>query len=77
MALGKKLISSYSLVFYVLLLVHCMFPIVAVSKKDGGVRLGVDYRASNKITQPDPYLMPRIDDIIDHLLRLNFFLMWT
>ena len=39
--------------------------LVLVRKKDGGLRVCVDYRAINKITVPDQYPMPRIDELID------------
>ena len=38
-------------------------PIVCVPKKDGRVRLCVDFRALNKVTIPDNYVLPRIDNI--------------
>ena len=47
-------------------------PVVTVKKKDGGVRLCVDYRAVNLITLPDPYLMPLIEEILDNLASANF-----
>ena len=37
--------------------------VVTVKKKDGGVRICVDFRAVNAITQPDPYQMPLIEEI--------------
>ena len=42
-------------------------PVVPVRKPDGSLRLCVDYRALNKITTPDPYPIPRIDELIDEL----------
>ena len=42
-------------------------PIVIVRKKDGTIRLCVDYRRLNSVTRVDAYLMPRIDDLIDRL----------
>ena len=42
-------------------------PVVTVRKPDGSLRLCVDYRALNKITTPDPYPIPRIDELIDEL----------
>ena len=42
-------------------------PIVLVQKKDGSVRLCVDYRKLNNITRKkDSYLLPRIDDSWTH-----------
>ena len=46
--------------------------VVMVKKKDGGVRICVDYRALNTCTQPDPYLMPLIEDILDTLASAVF-----
>lgn len=40
---------------------------VIVRKKDGGIRVCVDYRRLNSVTAVDPYPMPRIDDLIDRL----------
>ena len=34
-------------------------------KKDGGLRVRVDYRSINKRTIPDHYPIPRINDLID------------
>ena len=42
-------------------------PIIPVRKKDGSVRLCIDFRRLNKETVPDPYLMPRVEEIIDCL----------
>ena len=46
--------------------------IVTVKKKDGGVRICIDYRAVNSNTQPDPYQMPLIDDILEALACAKF-----
>ena len=46
--------------------------IVTIKKKDGGVRICIDYRAVNAITQPDPYQMPLIDDILEALACAKF-----
>ena len=46
--------------------------VVLVKKKGGGVRICVDYRALNACTQPDPYLMPLIEDILDTLASAVF-----
>ena len=42
-------------------------PVLPVKKKDGSIRLCVDYRRLNTVTLPDPYQMPRIEDLIDKL----------
>ena len=39
--------------------------IVLVKKKDGSLRLCVDYRSINKDTIPDWYPLPRLDELID------------
>ena len=40
-------------------------PLVLVCKKNGGLRVCVDYRNVNKDTVPDRYPMPRIDKLVD------------
>lgn len=47
-------------------------PVVLVSNADGGVRLCVDYRRLNGITKPDPFPLPRIDELIDGLAGARF-----
>ena len=39
--------------------------LVLVRKKDGSLRVCVDYRALNRVTVPDRYPMPRINELID------------
>ena len=47
-------------------------PIVLVPKKDGSLRLRVDYRRLNGVTQSDAYPMPRVDELIDRLGGAKF-----
>ena len=46
-------------------------PIVMVRKKDGSIRVCIDYRAINERTVKDPFPLPRIDDFIDKLREAN------
>lgn len=48
-------------------------PIIFVKKKDGSLRMCIDYRALNKITVKNKYPMPRIDDVLDKLQGANVF----
>jgi hypothetical protein len=43
-----------------------------VQKKDGTWRLCIDYPALNKITVRNQYLIPRIDDLFDQLMRAKY-----
>ncbi|KAJ4961395.1 hypothetical protein NE237_021305 [Protea cynaroides] len=40
-------------------------PVLFVKKKDGSVRLYIDYREMNKLTIKNRYPLPRIDDLFD------------
>ena len=42
-------------------------PVLFVKKKEGDLRLCVDYRALNKQTVKNVYPLPRIDELLDHL----------
>ena len=42
-------------------------PIVPVPKKDGGLRLYIDYRRLNGVTQADPYYMISFDEILERV----------
>jgi len=42
-------------------------PVLFVKKKDGSMRLCVDYRELNKVTIKNWYPLPRIDDLFDQL----------
>ncbi len=43
-----------------------------VRKKDGGIRIVIDYRKLNRITIRDPFTMPSIEDIIAQLGSAEF-----
>ena len=47
-------------------------PIVLVRKKDGFIRLCVDYMKLNAQSKVDAYPMPRIEDILDRVVKANF-----
>lgn len=47
-------------------------PIVVVKKADGGWRLCTDFHKLNSVTEPDPFLLPRIDDLLDKVGKARF-----
>lgn len=47
-------------------------PSVLVPKKDGSLRLCVDYRKLNRMSRPDSFPVPRIDELIDGLAGPSF-----
>ena len=47
-------------------------PVLPVKKKDGTIRICVDFRKLNTVTVPDPYDMPSVDDVIDQLGEVKF-----
>ena len=48
-------------------------PILYVRKKDGSMRMYVDYRVVNKMTMKSSYTLPRIDDLLDKLSGSKIF----
>lgn len=48
-------------------------PVIFVKKKDGSLRMCIDYRALNKVTVKNRYPMPRIDDVLDKLHGAKVF----
>ena len=44
-----------------------------VKKKDGTMRLCIDYRQLNKVTIKNRYPLPRIDDLFDQLQGVSVF----
>ncbi|GJZ37753.1 retrovirus-related pol polyprotein from transposon 17.6 [Tanacetum coccineum] len=47
--------------------------ILFVKKKDGSMRMCVDYHELNKVTVKNRYSLPRIDDLFDQLQGGNYF----
>ena len=48
-------------------------PALFVSKKDGSMRMCIDYRKLNRATVKNKYPIPRIDDLFDQLKGSSFF----
>ena len=48
-------------------------PVLFVQKKDGYLRMCIDYGGLNKVTIKDRYPLPRIDDVIDKLHGATVF----
>ncbi|CAI7893102.1 unnamed protein product [Closterium sp. NIES-53] len=49
-------------------------PILFTSKKDGGLRMCIDYRALNRVMIKSRYPIPRADDLLDQLRGSRYFL---
>ena len=48
-------------------------PVLFVKKKDGSMRLCIDYRELNRVTVKNKYPLPRIDDLFDQLKGASMF----
>ena len=48
-------------------------PVLFVKKKNGTLRLYMDYRALNKITVKNRYLLPLSGDLIDRLSQAKYY----
>ncbi|KAL5540682.1 hypothetical protein UlMin_043334 [Ulmus minor] len=48
-------------------------PVLFVKKKDGTMRMCIDYRELNKVTIKNKYPLPRIDDLFDQLQGASVF----
>ena len=47
--------------------------VVLVKKKNGTLRMCIDYQALNKNTIKNMYPIPRIDELMDELLGAKYF----
>ena len=48
-------------------------PVIFVAKKDGTLRMCMDYRSLNKITIKSKYPLPLIPDLLDQLQGAQYF----
>ncbi|GKE22778.1 hypothetical protein Tco_1434290, partial [Tanacetum coccineum] len=51
----------------------CGAPVLFVKKKDGSLRMCINYRELNKLTIKNRYPLPRIDDLFDQLHGACYF----
>ena len=48
-------------------------PVLFVRKKDGSLRMCIDYRSLNEVTIKNKYPLPRINDLFDQLQGAKYF----
>jgi hypothetical protein len=48
-------------------------PVLFVTKKDGSMRMCIDYTSLNEVTIKNKYPLPRIDDLFDQLQGAKYF----
>ena len=48
-------------------------PVVVVTKKDGSLRLCVDYRKLNSYSTQDAFPLPRIEEALESLGQAKYF----
>jgi hypothetical protein len=48
-------------------------PVLFVKKKDGSLRMCIDYQSLNEVTIKNKYPLPRIDDLFDQLKGAKYF----
>ena len=48
-------------------------PVLFMKKKDGTLRMCIDYRKINKVTVKNKYPLPRIEDLFDQLKGASVF----
>ena len=48
-------------------------PVVLVKKKDGSLRMCIDFKRLNKVTKKDPYQLPRVDALTDSMQGCSYF----